>query len=313
MQQPSRHTRTCYNMRLLLPRANKQVYTRGVLGLLVSLILILTSVAFAKPKRIVSLNLCTDSMLLELADREHIASITYLSLSPEVSYLVDKARGLHVNHGLAEEVIPLVPDLVLAGRVTTRPTTALLQRLGYKVLVFDPVDSLPTLRANLRRVAEAIGEMARAERLIASMDARIRRVRADAASYRPLAVVFRADGFTVGRRSLINDILVAAGLRNLSAELGTESVGYLPLESLVMAGPQLIIFGSFKPRYPSLAHELLGHRALRAMLHLRQSTSQRTSMVVPTRLWACEGTFVAEAVERLAAERARLAREHVSQ
>src|ERR1700704_5523405 len=76
--------------------------------------------AVSKPRRIVSINLCTDELVLRLADRRNITSVTWLSGLPESSNVVNLAAGIPVNHGLAEEIIPLDPDLVLAGIYTAR-------------------------------------------------------------------------------------------------------------------------------------------------------------------------------------------------
>ena len=40
-----------------------------------------TSPALAKPQRIVSISLCADILLLYLAERQHIASVTFLATS----------------------------------------------------------------------------------------------------------------------------------------------------------------------------------------------------------------------------------------
>ena len=88
--------------------------------------------ASGKPSRVVSINLCTDQILLQLVDRDRIASVTYLATDPAISYYADRAIGIKKNHGLAEEILPLKPDLILAGTFTSRPTTLLLKKLGYQ-------------------------------------------------------------------------------------------------------------------------------------------------------------------------------------
>src|SRR5262249_11112717 len=59
-----------------------------------------------KPTRIVSTNLCTDELVLRLADLRNIASITWLSRG-RLSNVAALAEQVPVNHGLAEEIIPL--------------------------------------------------------------------------------------------------------------------------------------------------------------------------------------------------------------
>jgi hypothetical protein len=80
-----------------------------------------------KPARIVSLNMCTDDLLLRLADPARIASVTWLSRAQRGSNVADIAARLPVNHGLAEEIIPLDPDLVIAGTFSTRTAVATAQ------------------------------------------------------------------------------------------------------------------------------------------------------------------------------------------
>src|ERR1700732_350866 len=77
-----------------------------------------------KAKHIVSLNLCADELVLRLADRDNIASVTWLSRDPDNSNVAALAAQVPVNHGLAEEVIALDPDLVVAGLHTGRSAVA---------------------------------------------------------------------------------------------------------------------------------------------------------------------------------------------
>src|SRR5438067_3348422 len=77
-----------------------------------------------KPTRIVSMNLCTDELVLRLADRKNIASVTWLARGGS-SNVSELAAQVPINHGLAEEIIPLDPDLVIAGVYTTRAAVAL--------------------------------------------------------------------------------------------------------------------------------------------------------------------------------------------
>jgi iron complex transport system substrate-binding protein len=53
----------------------------------------------------VSLNLCSDELVLRLANRENVASVTWLSRDPDSSNVADPAAQVPVNHGLAEAAI----------------------------------------------------------------------------------------------------------------------------------------------------------------------------------------------------------------
>ena len=61
----------------------------------------------AGPQRIVSINLCADQLVLALAERERIASVSEVALDPTVSNVVVRARGLVTNSGRLEEIVRL--------------------------------------------------------------------------------------------------------------------------------------------------------------------------------------------------------------
>ena len=266
-------------------------------ALIIALSVVATT-APARPERIVSLNLCTDSMLLELAQPERIASLTHLSRDPELSFFAEQAAEFPINHGIAEEILLIDPDLIFAGTYSTQTTTALLSKLGYRIVSVPPADSLAAFRHNFRVLGSAIGETERAERLLAAMDARIAAAASIHTQRSPRAVLFRASGFTIGSQSLLNELLMLAGFNNVSAELQIREGGFLSIENLVMSKPDLIVFGDSKPDYPSLAHAFLQHPALRRYADFDDS---HRSVMIPPRFWACGGTFAATVVERLAA------------
>jgi iron complex transport system substrate-binding protein len=248
--------------------------------------------AFAKPQRIVSLNLCADALVLRLADRVDIQSVTWLARNPENSVVAEEAAMVPVNHGLAEEVAALNPDLVVVGAFTTRTTVALLRRLGLPILELGVPDTIDGIRAQIRQVAAALGQVARGEDMIAAMDARLAAIRPPAVH--PLAVVLRPNGFTAGRGSLVDEILARAGARNLAAEQGLENYGQIPLETVALAGVRLLILNQAENRDPSLGEALLDHPVLAALPDLRL-------VRVPSRLWTCAGPEVAEAAALIAA------------
>jgi iron complex transport system substrate-binding protein len=257
-----------------------------------------------KPQRIASLNVCTDQLVLALAQRSRIASITFLAINLDTSYYHQKARGIPINYGTAEKILAINPDLIVAGSYTTPATTALLRKLGHRVELFAPGDSLKQMRSNIKRMASLLGEKQKGQRIIQNMDARLASL--SQTGQKPVAVIFRANGFTMGRHSLINDILTIAGFRHLSAEMSMDRAGFLPLEKMIAADPALIIFGQYKPEHPSIAHQLLEHPALGMLLASRVNGKIRDLVIIPSNLWNCGGPFIVEAVEKLARKRKTL-------
>lgn len=196
--------------------------------------------AAAQAERIISLNLCTDQLVLALADPSAIASVTYLARDCAISALCRAAAAVPINYGTAEELVAAEPDLVLAGRYTTRPAVGIAHRLGLKVIDLDPPASLDAVRSQIREVAEALGHPERGAAMIADLDARLAALpKAAPEGARPVAAVYQANGMAIGAHSLIDAALQATGFDNLARRLGLQNYLYLPLEALVANRPDL--------------------------------------------------------------------------
>src|SRR5262245_1393783 len=109
------------------------------------------------PIRVVSLDLCTDQLLVELVRRDRIAAVTHLAADPAVSAIPQKARGIPITHGNAEDVLRYDPDLVLAGPFGVASTVDLLRRLGRHVVVVALPQDLDGVRASVRAVVVVVG------------------------------------------------------------------------------------------------------------------------------------------------------------
>lgn len=255
----------------------------------------MVSAAFAleRPSRIVSLNMCTDELVLRLAAPQNIASVTWLSQDPRNANMAEAARRIPANHGLAEEVLGFRPDLVVAGAYTTRTTVSLLGRVGVEVREFGVPRNLAEMKAQIAEIAELLGEPARGQALLAEIEQRLQALTARRVG-RPLrAIVLRPSGFTVGRGSLVDEILTRAGLINIAAELGVESYGQIALETVALGRAELLILNETPDGPPSLAHEILQHPVIDRL------GDRLKRVVLPSRLWTCAGPSVLDAIELL--------------
>ncbi|MEX0923642.1 MAG: ABC transporter substrate-binding protein [Rhodovibrionaceae bacterium] len=248
--------------------------------------------AGAAPQRVVSLNLCTDELLLLLAGRERIAAVSALADDPVYSPATELAEGLPETHGTAEEVLRLAPDLVLASRYSPSFTLELLRGQGIPVVLVEQPDSLADSRQNLRQVAKALGMEAEGETLLADFDARLRDAAAKAENLPGRrGLVLQARGYTHGAGSLIGELLALAGIENIAAELGYRGWAQIPLETLLRQQPEVIVVESQGQGDRSLAAAVLRHPALNSL--------DAEIVAVPERLWACGSPFLAESLERI--------------
>ena len=204
---------------------------------------------------IVSVNPCADALLVRLAPAARIAAISHYSHAPGATSLPPAAaRRFRATAGTAEEVIALAPDLVLADIFTPVPTLAAYRRAGLKVLVLGSVDSAADSIAQVRAVADAVGEPARGAALAGEIE-RAMRVPASAGPH-PAALFYINGDFASGSGNLIDDMLRSAGFGNAAAAFGLTYSGTIPAERLV-ARPPAVMIATGEGRSAALRRRLL--------------------------------------------------------
>ncbi len=251
------------------------------------------------PPRIVSTNLCTDQLLLLLAEPERIASISYLALEPDSSYMHQEAAGYQVNHAEVEELLALNPDLIVAGSFTQDNMIRLMRRLGHQVEVFYPTSSIQEIRTNIRRMAKLLGRETRGEEIIDQMDRRINRVTEQSFGEALPALFYQPRGYTSGSNTVQNEALALAGWSNISAEHGIVGYGNIDLETVLLAKPAQFFTSAYAPGSNSLAQRQLNHPAVQMI------SNGRPMVNIDYRYWICGGPMIAEAIEILAEIRRR--------
>ncbi len=279
----------------------------GILSCMALLAAAMPSSARAeRPARLASINLCGDQLLLLLAERRQIVSLSYLAADPAVSALADRVGDIPLNSGRAEELVALQPDLVLSGTYQQRLTNGMLRRLGLAVLELPPADSLAQSLAQIRNVASAIGAVEKGEALVRSLERRI-------AAARPLpegrpgghpgghpgaapgALLLQPNLYASGPDSLAGDLLEEAGYRNLAAGHAVRHGTFLTLEDILLARPEVLVLETAIGEGTSLARHRLDHAALRGSAYRR--------IALEGRLLTCPGPGLAVAAELLAEAR----------
>ncbi len=251
-------------------------------------------IAAGPPDRVVSVNLCTDQLAMLLARPGQLISVSHLAADETISLMSAEAVGLRINHGLAEEIFRLEPDLVVAGKYTTRATVNLLKRLGKHVEEFDPARSFEDISENTRRMGGLLGEEDAAERLVKQMHLELMRLHAEGkALNRPILGSFGSNSYTSGAETLENDIVGKAGFRHLGDEIGIRGTTRLPLEALVLANPDYLMIWDRHRANQSRSASVLSHPALDA----RFGEERRVS--ADTRYWICGTPLTVDAIQRL--------------
>jgi iron complex transport system substrate-binding protein len=236
--------------------------------------------AQAKPQRVMSLNGCTDLLVLQMVPKARVVSVTYRARDAARAFAPGLADGIPTNDGRAEEVVAFRPDLVVAGRFTTPATRALVRRARIPLVELDDANSFADIRRIVRELGAATGEPARAEAMIARMDA----VLADLAARPPSRVrtvaAWSGGGAVPGRGSLADAVIVAAGAVNIAARTDDARYGDFDVEALLRARPDALLQGDPRLTHPALRVEQGRHPLVRRLYAGR-------TIATPESLYAC--------------------------
>ncbi|HTI67086.1 MAG TPA: helical backbone metal receptor [Caulobacteraceae bacterium] len=252
-----------------------------------------------RPRRVVSINSCTDVMLLDLADPGQITALSHYCRQADSSTVVERARPYPITYESAEEVLALRPDLVLASRHNALATRQALTRLGIRVEVFATPETVDESLAQVRKVAGLVGHPERGAALVARIEAAFAAA-APRLGTRPVStLIFQANGFTAGSQTLIGELMRRTGLANAADRYGLRKWGNVRLENLVADPPELLLGGQAAADRPTWADRLGHHPALAAI------SGRMARDVLPESLFLCGGSVFIPAVQRLAAVRDR--------
>ena len=249
------------------------------------------------PRRVASINLCTDQLLLTLAAPDQIASLSPFSRDPALSFLSDRAKDFPQNRGSGENIVELDADLVLTGGFDSRYARELLAAKGIAFEIVRPWPDFQRGEAALRALALRLGHPERGEALIGAIETALTGLRNVVGDLVPprTSMVLQRRGY-VFHAGLTAEIAEAAGLRDEAPRAGVSKSGFVSLESLVAARPDYLIVADADQKAEDEGEALLVHPALEKLY----PPSRR--LVAPDRLSICDGPSTPALIQALGQE-----------
>ncbi len=255
--------------------------------------------AAAAPKRIVSLSVVTDEILLSLASRERVVGVSRYANDPLKCYVFSLAKGIpRLRRDDVESILELGPDLVLLSTRAAKEVEALIRQAGVSVTRVPTPLGLEDIRRSIRVVARAIGKTLKAESLIRKMDRKLQNLEGLPSSGLS-ALFYTPGGWTSGKNTSVEVIIKYAGLKNAASEIDGHRV--VQLEWVLKVDPDLILVSEGYLQFEGWI------KRLRTDLRYSSLTAVRTRRVIgiPARTLYTNSHFIADAAADL---RARLIR-----
>lgn len=236
--------------------------------------------------KIISINPCTDAILLELADPDQIGAISHYSHDEKSSSSDSSlARKFPAIGQSAEEIIALQPALVLAGGHISASTLEALKQMDIKVLQSPVANNIAQSHEQIMSIAKAIGQEKRGIAMIAKIDASLDSARPRNAKPIP-AIVWQGGGLVPGKDTLIDEIMSLTGYDNIVSQYGLSQWDIIGLERLSANPPALILRGG------NTADRILQHPIL-------DEIDSKIADFPQTMIW-CAGPTISKAANALA-------------
>jgi iron complex transport system substrate-binding protein len=249
--------------------------------------------------RLVSMNVCTDQLVLTLADPEQILGLSRFSRDGWQSKAGDLSR-YPVLSGGAEDVLLIKPDIVVTSAFDRRATRELLKAKGLRLAELAVPRTLDEARQQIREAGDITGHPDRASAEIARLDAALARARRAVSErhYRVLPLSRR--GWVAGSDSFVGSLLGDIGLRSAAGDLGFSFGGFASLEAIVNLRPDFLVVSQAGDHARDDGQAFLLHPALERFY------PPEKRIVIPERMTECGGVLLADALDALTAELKRV-------
>jgi iron complex transport system substrate-binding protein len=199
------------------------------------------------PRRIVSTYLGADELLASLVAPARVVAVSAYADDPATSNCTGvyppEVPRLRTD---PERILSLEPDLVCVAGYTEPEALRLTVGSGLPVLRWSRFDSFAEIVAKMRLYGAATGEEARAAQLVAELESLLAGLSVRLAGVRPVRVLYYdPPSYTMGRGTLIGELLARAGGANVADELGIVGPGQIAIETVLGLEPEVIVM----PRY----------------------------------------------------------------
>ena len=235
----------------------------------------------APAKQVISLNLCTDQLLMALADPGQIAALSPLARDPLLSNMAEEAQTFRIIKPRSETLLQIQPDLVLTAPYEHRLTRQILTNHRIEIMTMGVWTSLEAGKEQIRQLARRLGHIDRGQMLINRIDEAMSRVVPVSTARSMLEIERRL--YAPGTQSLVADLVRQWGLTNHADRLGVGQGGFVALERLLGDRPDVLLVTDSSPMVEDMGIALLRHPAPNTVF------DEKRRIGIPTRLSLCGG------------------------
>lgn len=251
--------------------------------------LLLGSFSAQGAEKIVSLNACTDELLLQFAEPEKIAGVTRFRHSPLSSKVLNDHPEIQRLSGDVEAIHKLQPSQVIAGPFSNLMLLEQLRKSNIKVLILNDPRNWEELLVSVKLIEERTGVSEKA----AAFRRKIFNLHVEGAHSKWVgkkALFWSAGGNVPGKGTFEDVILSTLGIENAAH---FEGYAFLSLEQMIQLAPDLLWVTQDPKQRNSWSHDTVFHPVLRKAL------PQLEWVVMPEEAISCASGYTVDMLENI--------------
>lgn len=208
------------------------------------------------PQSIVALSPASAEILFAVGAGKQISAVSDFTDYPAEATELPKVGGFDGKTLSMEKILSFKPDLVY---LTDGMHNFLIEDLEANKIAYyvSTTSSIKNLEQEIQQIGELTGHTAEAKKVIAEMNQKISSFRdTSAATPSVYYEVWNAPYMSAGSTSFINDVISAAGGKNLFSDL-SEAYPMVSEETIIARQPEIILI----PAASGISAETVGSRA----------------------------------------------------
>ncbi|MEA5092002.1 Vitamin B12-binding protein [bioreactor metagenome] len=254
-----------------------------------------------KPQRIISLNISSDEILLDLVDSERIIALSNNSEDEQISSVVAKAKAVKTKLSLRtniEKIYALRPDLVFVPEAGPPEIAKSLSELGIKVHIVKSASNIYDIESKIKDIAMAVGETEKGQKLIAEMENNLMKVTAKTQNviHKKTVIAFTYGGAYGVKDGLFDNICNYAGVINGASKVGLKKGEKLSKENIIEINPDIFLLPTWS-HTPNNDAQVLKQEILHDSAYSKLKAIENNSIYfMPDKYRSCSSQYIAMGV-----------------
>lgn len=197
-------------------------------------------------KRIVSLTLSGDEMLLGLVTENRIVGLSgKINEDKDFSYVVSQAKKFPKVESNIEKLIELEPDLVIAADWMKKDFLTQIEEFASELYIYKTPDTFEEQKKLIRDLGLILKTEKKADEIVDNMEKRLKTVQEKIKSSnnikKPKILLYTSYETTAGKGTTFENMIELIGGINLASEVGIEGSQKISKEKLIEMDPDIIV------------------------------------------------------------------------